>query len=113
MLLPPGLERHRFVSAGLERRVLGITRRPNQVYISGPIRPTEIPKANNKNKRKSADREVLSTLEKRAAGIKREKVSLATPSSPPAMALDRTWGCVTKKKKKKNYSFSYPYPDGS
>ena len=35
----------------------------------------------NKNERKSAGQEKLSTPEKKAAGIKREKVGLATPSA--------------------------------
>ena len=39
-----------------------------------------MPKGKNKNKRKSTGREILSTPEKKAAGIKREKVGLATPS---------------------------------
>ena len=42
-----------------------------------------MPKGGSKNKRKSAGGEVLSTLEKKAAGIKREKVGLATPSPTP------------------------------
>ena len=58
----------------------GLTDRP-----TGPIRPTKMPKGRNKNKRKSASWEVLSTLEKKAAGIKREKVGLATPSPTPTL----------------------------
>ena len=42
-----------------------------------------MPKGKNKNKRNSAGGEVLSTPEKKAAGIKREKVSLAIPSLTP------------------------------
>ena len=42
-----------------------------------------MPKGKNKNKRKSAGGEALSILEEKAAGIKREKVSLATHSLTP------------------------------
>ena len=42
-----------------------------------------MPKGKNKNNRKSAGGEVLSTPQKKAAGIKREKVGLATPSPTP------------------------------
>ena len=44
-----------------------------------------MPKGKNKNKRESAGWEVLSTPEKKAAGIRREKVGLATPS--PTLTL--------------------------
>ena len=37
----------------------------------------------NKNKRKSVGNGILSTPEKKAAGIQRERVGLATPSSTP------------------------------
>ena len=43
----------------------------------------------NKNKRKSAGKEILSTLEKKAAGIKREKVGLASPSPTPTRVSAR------------------------
>ena len=42
-----------------------------------------MPNGKNKNKTKSAGGEVLSTPETKAAGIKREKVGLATPSPTP------------------------------
>ena len=48
-----------------------------------------MPKGRNKNKRKSAGGEVLSTPEKKAAGIKREKVGLATPSPTPTPVAAR------------------------
>ena len=48
-----------------------------------------MPKGKNKNKRKSAGGEVLSTPEKKAAGIKREKVGLATPSPTPTPVAAR------------------------
>ena len=56
---------------------------------TGPIRPTRMPKGKNKNKRKSAGGEILSTPEKKAAGIKREKVGLATPSPTPTPVAAR------------------------
>ena len=40
-------------------------------------------KGQNKNKRKSVGTEILGMPEKKAAGIKREKVGLATPSPTP------------------------------
>ena len=46
-------------------------------------------KGNTKNKRKSAGGEVLSTPEKKAAGIKREKVGLANPSPTPTPVAAR------------------------
>ena len=48
-----------------------------------------MPKGKNKNKGKSAGGEVLSTPEKKAAGIKREKVRLATPSPTPTAVAAR------------------------
>ena len=48
-----------------------------------------MPKGKNKNKRKSAGGEVLNTPEKKAAGIKREKVGLATPSATPTSVAAR------------------------
>ena len=48
-----------------------------------------MPKGKNKNKRKSAGGEILSTPEKKAAGIKREKVGLATPSFTPTPVAAR------------------------
>ena len=63
--------------------------------MSGPTdrltsgQPTEMPKCKNKNKRKSTGGEVLSTPEKRAAGIKREKVGLASPSPTPTPVVAR------------------------
>ena len=48
-----------------------------------------MPKGKNKNKRKIASGEVLSTLEKKATGIKREKVGLATPSPNPTLVVAR------------------------
>ena len=61
--------------------------------MSGPTdraNPTD-PNAEgkNKNKRKSAGGEVLSTPEKKAAGIKREKVGLATTSLTPTPVAAR------------------------
>ena len=46
-------------------------------------------KRKNRNKRKSAGVEGLSTTEKRATGIQREKVGLATPSPTPTPVGDR------------------------
>ena len=48
-----------------------------------------MPKGKNKNKRKSAGGEVLSTPEKKAAVIKREKVGLVTPSPTPTPVAAR------------------------
>ena len=42
-----------------------------------------MPKGKNKNKRNSVCGETLSTPEKKAPSIKREKVGLATPSPTP------------------------------
>ena len=50
------------------------------------LEPTDMLKGKNKRKSKSADGEVLSTSEKKAAGINREKVGLATPSPTPTPA---------------------------
>ena len=49
-----------------------------------------MPKGKNKNKRKSAGGEVLSTSERKAAGIKRQKVGLATPSPTSTPVAART-----------------------
>ena len=48
-----------------------------------------MPKGKNKNKRKSAGGEVLSTPEQKAAGINREKVGLATFSPTPTPVAAR------------------------
>ena len=48
-----------------------------------------MPKGKNKNKSKSAGGEVLSTPEKKAAGNKRGKVGLATPSPTPTLVAAR------------------------
>ena len=48
-----------------------------------------MPKGKNKNKKKSAGGEVLSTPEKKAAGIMREQVGLATPSPTPTPVATR------------------------
>ena len=55
-----------------------------------------MPKGKNKNKRKSTGGEVLSIPEKKAAGIKREKVGLATPSptSTPVAARKGTLAAI-------------------
>ena len=50
------------------------------------LEPTDMLKGKNKRKSKSVDGEVLSTSEKKAAGINREKVGLATPSPTPTPA---------------------------
>ena len=59
---------------------------------------TGMPKGRNKNKRKSAGGEILSTPEKKAAGIQREKVGLATPSPTPTLvaAWKRTLAAIPK-----------------
>ena len=63
---------------------------------TGPIRPTEIPKGKNKHKTRSAGKEIPSTLEKKAAGIKREKVCWAThsPTSTPLAARKGTLAAI-------------------
>ena len=48
-----------------------------------------MPKGKNRNKRKSAGGEILSTPEKKAAGIKTEKVGLTTPSPTPTPVAAR------------------------
>ena len=48
-----------------------------------------MPKGKNKNNRKSAGKEILSTPEKKAAEINRKKVGLATPSPTPTPVAAR------------------------
>ena len=48
-----------------------------------------MPKGKNKNMRKSVVGEVLSTPEKKAAGIKRERVGFATSSPTPPLVAAR------------------------
>ena len=57
-----------------------------------------MPKGKNKNKRNSAGGEVIRTPEKKAAGIKRDKVGLATPSPTPTpvAARRRTLAAIPK-----------------
>lgn len=42
-----------------------------------------MPKGQNHNKRTGVGKEILSTSERKASGIKREKVGLTTPSPTP------------------------------
>ena len=57
-----------------------------------------MPKDKNKNKRKSAGMKILSTPEKKAARIKREKMGLATPSPirTPVAARKGTLAAIPK-----------------
>ena len=48
-----------------------------------------MPKGKNKSKRKSAGEQILSTPKKKAAGIKREKLGLASPSPTPTPVAAR------------------------
>ena len=48
-----------------------------------------MPKGKNKNKRKSAGKEILSMPVKKVAGIKREQVVVATPSPNPTPVAAR------------------------
>lgn len=66
-----------------------VTPEPSSDFLCNQAILTEIPKGKNKNRRKSAGKEIFSTHEKKTARIKRDKVGLPTPSGTSTPLADR------------------------